>query len=440
MSWGGRRLPVPRLPRCTVVTLLAALLLTAPSSGQAAPAPGWPAASAPAPAAADLVGRLAEGEVHGYRLQLAAAGDLTVTVLSGPSLLLELRNGNSIQVIARRVVAPGTASLLWTVPQLAAGDYTLVVSPFGNGHGADYRFTLSGSGLTLTPGIPRVGGGPGRAGWFRAVGAASWPVTAAAPGPGPVTAAMQTDLVVDGALHQRQATLPATFSLNTLGFADGLHLLALLATDQAGNWAGQVWQMLVDNIAAFTDVPAVHWARAEVELLADLNLTAGYPDGAFRPEQGVTRAEFIKLLVEAAGRAEDDAPAADFADVPAGAWFERYVAVAYQAGWVRGRAGPDGIRQFGPNDRITRAEAALMLIQAAEPGTAQPGTAQPGTAQPGESPPDFRDAGEIPAWAGEAVAQAVARGLVQGYPDGRFGPADGVTRAQAAVLVARWIR
>lgn len=114
----------------------------------------------------------------------------------------------------------------------------------------------------------------------------------------------------------------------------------------------------------FRDVPAWHWARGYVELVAELGLAAGYPGGFFAPDEPVSRAEFALIAVRAAGLA-DRAPME--ADQPTG-----YADDALIPGWARGavRAAraegllygtPDG--RFHPDRPVTRAEGATLVYR-----------------------------------------------------------------------------
>lgn len=420
---------MPRLlPLAVGLILATALLLPTPGPVQAGP--GVITDDPPAPAAAQLANGLAPGEVHGYRLRTSATGDFTVTAAPGPGLLLELRRGDSTTVVARRILSPAEGQDTWRIPGLAGGDYTLVLAPLGRSDPGTYRLTLAAPGVTLAPGVPRLGAlSPDRRPWLPAAGTARWRLDARPPAPG-TTAPVHAVLVVDREVRQTVTALPTTLTVDTTRMADGLHLLAVLARDANGNWAGWAGQLLVDNAASFSDVQPAHWARPEVEFLASLRLAGGYPDGSFQPERPVTRAEFVQFLVAAGGFPADEPPPPNFADVPADAWFYRPVAAARAAGLVVGEGRPEG-SVFRPQDGVTRAEAAVMLTRAAGPAAAH---------ERGRAALDFTDAARIPDWAAGAVAVAREQGLLTGYPDGRFAPAAAVTRAEAAAMVARLIR
>ncbi len=106
---------------------------------------------------------------------------------------------------------------------------------------------------------------------------------------------------------------------------------------------------------AFADM-ADHWAKDSVERMSTLGIVKGYEDGSFRPEVSVTRAEFTKMI--AAALALNDA-AAQFDDVAVGDWYYGAVGAAANAGIVNGDGG-----RFDPERYITRQDAAVIVHRA----------------------------------------------------------------------------
>ena len=102
-----------------------------------------------------------------------------------------------------------------------------------------------------------------------------------------------------------------------------------------------------------------------IELLYALDIMKGDANGNFNPEATITRAEVAKMIYVILNYGKDDKAvtytgAKMFSDVPAGAWFEGYVNYAAATKLVQGR----GNGTFGPNDPVTCAEAAKMLLTA----------------------------------------------------------------------------
>lgn len=104
----------------------------------------------------------------------------------------------------------------------------------------------------------------------------------------------------------------------------------------------------------FSDVAETDWFAKQVEVLASLGLVAGYPDGSFDPWAPITRAEFATMAV-ALGQFEIDGTEL-FPDVEENDWFYDFVRTAANNGLVVGY--PDG--DFRPEANITRAEAAVV--------------------------------------------------------------------------------
>ncbi|HAA89909.1 MAG: N-acetylmuramoyl-L-alanine amidase [Thermoanaerobacterales bacterium 50_218] len=166
----------------------------------------------------------------------------------------------------------------------------------------------------------------------------------------------------------------------------------------------------------FSDIEG-HWAATEILRAAANGYLNGYPDGSFRPNDPVTRAEFVTLVNRAFGLEQEKEQAIPFGDVRPGDWFYDQVRVALATGYVSGY--PDGT--FRPSKQVSRQEAATLLARllALEENETLP----------------FADCGEIADWARSGVASLAAREILKGYPDGCFHPLRLVTRAEAAVII-----
>jgi hypothetical protein len=110
----------------------------------------------------------------------------------------------------------------------------------------------------------------------------------------------------------------------------------------------------------FPDVILQNWFNNAVSTLTGVDYLQGYPDGYFRPNQSMTRAEFSALIVRMIGSTHDaNATLIGFSDT-AGHWAENYINIAQNLGWVQGYG--DGT--FRPNQLITRAEVAALVNRA----------------------------------------------------------------------------
>ena len=160
-----------------------------------------------------------------------------------------------------------------------------------------------------------------------------------------------------------------------------------------------------------------HWAEAAIAEMAVQGFVKGFPDGTFRPDDNISRAEFAALTVQAF--AIKDAGSKVFSDTTQH-WAGEYIAAACARGIVKGYS--DDV--FGPDDLITREQMALMVCQAAG-------------LQPDTFGPDCSDADQVAGWARGAVAAAYEKGIIMGMPDGSFRPQEHATRAQAVIVLSK---
>lgn len=112
--------------------------------------------------------------------------------------------------------------------------------------------------------------------------------------------------------------------------------------------------------ASFSDVSEDASYNEAVQVMASLGLLVGDPEGTFRPDATITRAEFAAVIVRALGM-EDAAKGASvntiFTDVPADHWASGYVQIANQQGIILGYG--DG--NFGPDDEVLYEQAVKMI-------------------------------------------------------------------------------
>jgi hypothetical protein len=158
-----------------------------------------------------------------------------------------------------------------------------------------------------------------------------------------------------------------------------------------------------------------HWAVAEIEKAVSTGYVKGYPDGNFRPNTGVTRAEFVAMVDSAfqVPAGPENTPQ----DVSSRDWFARDVQSALAAGFVSGY--PDGT--FRPQEGVSRQEAACMMAKLLKLDIA-------GNLK-------FSDAGAVGNWAQSSVSGLVTAGIMSGYPGGTFRPQSVISRAEAVVMI-----
>ena len=104
----------------------------------------------------------------------------------------------------------------------------------------------------------------------------------------------------------------------------------------------------------YSDVAATSWYNTAVSTLSSMGIITGYPDGTFRPNAAITRAEFAAIAARFDN--DGDKTAAKFSDI-ATHWAKDEISIAYNNGWINGY--PDGT--FGPQRDITRAETMTLV-------------------------------------------------------------------------------
>ncbi|MFX3632385.1 MAG: glycerophosphodiester phosphodiesterase family protein [Candidatus Pristimantibacillus sp.] len=186
---------------------------------------------------------------------------------------------------------------------------------------------------------------------------------------------------------------------------------------------------VIENNKSFADMTQ-HWARTDVELLANKLVVTGVSKDRFDGDRNISRAEFATLLVRALGM---DAAIAStsFSDIEAAAWYAEDVATAASAGLISGYK--DGT--FRPNEEITREELAAMIIRALTYiGIDMTVSAE----EQGNLLNKFKDSSSI-VWAKAEMAAAINGGLMNGVTSDTLGSSEHATRAQAAVMLKRFL-
>ncbi|MGI6435634.1 MAG: DUF4430 domain-containing protein [Syntrophomonadaceae bacterium] len=174
---------------------------------------------------------------------------------------------------------------------------------------------------------------------------------------------------------------------------------------------------------SFNDLEGYAWAQEAIEILAGQNVIAGTGQG-FEPGRNITRAEFVKLVVTAAGLEAKKGQISQFSDVKAGDWFEPAICSACSHQLTAGYA--DG--SFKPGQSISRYEVAVILHNADKNKVLN-----------GSTGLSYADSNNIPDWAAGGVKYVQAAKLMQGYEDGSFGGSRPLTRAEAAVIIYRYL-
>ncbi|MCA1295218.1 S-layer homology domain-containing protein [Paenibacillus sp. alder61] len=186
---------------------------------------------------------------------------------------------------------------------------------------------------------------------------------------------------------------------------------------------------VISSQHTFEDI-AGHWAKDEIELMANKWIVQGRSDGFFSPDAHMTRAELAALLVRSLGLTDSVAKkGSPFADISPDAWYAGAVRTALERGLFTG----DHDGMFRPDAWITREELAVVVARALSFNARAP---QPNSAALGA----FSDANTISAWAAEPVAKLTESGLLQGTSAACFSPRKYATRAESAVMLKRMLQ
>ena len=173
----------------------------------------------------------------------------------------------------------------------------------------------------------------------------------------------------------------------------------------------------------FTDT-GDYWAATYVDFLYNANITTGYNDGAFRPNQNISRAQFAVMLyrylkLDESKYADVSLPFADLNTIPE--YAIPAIKALYTEGVISG-AEKNGRLYFNPNNALTRAQAAAMIGRTQAKGYALADLT-------------FTDNGKIPGYADYYIRTMVAQGVINGYSDGSFMPHSNITRGQMAKIL-----
>ena len=173
----------------------------------------------------------------------------------------------------------------------------------------------------------------------------------------------------------------------------------------------------------FSDILEGQWYFEFVNELVEKGIVSGDGDGKFNPDQKVTRAEYIKMLVVAFKLYDKNAKTDYFLDIPENTWYSSYIASAFNHKIIEGndnKAEPEGF--------ITRQDAAVTAARTALKNPVVQGDMQ------------FLDDGDISSYAKESVYALYEKGVINGMGSGMFEPLSHLTRAQAAKIICQILK
>lgn len=182
-----------------------------------------------------------------------------------------------------------------------------------------------------------------------------------------------------------------------------------ISTDDSGK--------VVNN---FGDVSEDFWAKDAIYAMRDKKIISGFEDNTFRPNDKLTREQFVVMAAAAFGiRANGNV---DFDDVADGAWYADAVKKAYNAGIISGISE----NKFGTGQYVTRQDMAVILSRIIEK--------QKLSIEDVRSFEGMKDVDSIAEYARESIESLYKKGIISGS-DGNINPNGFATRAEAAVMI-----
>jgi outer membrane protein assembly factor BamB len=198
----------------------------------------------------------------------------------------------------------------------------------------------------------------------------------------------------------------------TVTTADGGFIGSCIVTVTAGSSTPLIPQVSLSDISE-------HWAKANIIKAVELKIASGYPDGTFRPNGNITRAEFSVLLMNGIKPAGEGTELTFTDKDKIGGWAAKAVAQAVQLGIINGYS--DGT--FRPDKNITHSEMIIMVVKAS------------GLPINENAKTTFDDDSDIPGWAKGAAAVARQSGITDYIGDNHFAPNAMATRAEAVTAI-----
>lgn len=160
------------------------------------------------------------------------------------------------------------------------------------------------------------------------------------------------------------------------------------------------------------------WAIELVKEATDNDIILGYEDGKFYPKNSISRAEFVKIIVNALDIDMHKDKKINFKDVNKKDWFYEYVNAAYHGGIVEGEGDI-----FNPHGKITRQEISAIITRALDLNVSYVFR-------------DIKDINKASNWAKKYIIIMNEIGLMRGY-QGEFDPKGNATREMATVVIMR---
>jgi len=169
----------------------------------------------------------------------------------------------------------------------------------------------------------------------------------------------------------------------------------------------------------FNDIKG-HWAEETIKEFTDKKFINGYKDNTFKPNNNMTRAEFVKVVNKVFGYTQKGEE--QFTDVNKDDWFYNDICIGIEAGYIKGKS----TDIFAPNDNITREEVAMILTNIMK-----------NKDEKLDKLNTFKDGYKTSQWAQSSVEGAIEAGYLKGYQDKTIRANSNITRAEAISILSR---
>lgn len=112
--------------------------------------------------------------------------------------------------------------------------------------------------------------------------------------------------------------------------------ISVLAAITATSFLSAIIFPVIAQATTFSDISENHQYAIAIDYLSESGIINGYPDGTFQPDRIVSRVEFLKLALESSEIPADISTLTNFSDIDENAWYAKYVRKAKNEGWIEG--------------------------------------------------------------------------------------------------------
>ena len=198
----------------------------------------------------------------------------------------------------------------------------------------------------------------------------------------------------------------------------GVYKVVYSVTDSDKNTVIKEIKVIVKSNINIIDIKG-HWAESQINSFVSSGHINGYGDGTFKPDNSVTRAEFIKIfnkyfgLTKTSGKVFNDTKTH---------WAKIEIDIAVTNGVANGVS----LTEFQPDEPITREQAAKMISNYKKLDDTNH-----------DKVAKYKDMNQVSNWALNSVEGIIELGYMNGYEDNTFRPKKNITRAEAVVTLSR---